>query len=348
MQALRRLGADVRVLAFEREGQLGALEEEMTSLGTIENEEFRGRAVTYLRSLRTIRAAAASSDAIYTFGVDLLALVRAALTGVRRKPVLATEVGDITAILVEKGRVGRVARRLERFVLADDALLVATSPAFIDEFYRGIQGLDISTLVIENKVDPEVTPGPLAAGDGGRPLRIGWFGMLRCEYSWVCLKRVAEEMGQDVEIVLRGVPYAKLSGLAEEAAGLADVRYEGRYRVPEDLPGMYGEVDLCWMVHHDPDRPLQNWSWARSNRLYQAGWFGTPIVGQRGKDDARLVEEEDLGIVVDVVDVEGTLERLKAVTSSDLGRWRANLRAMPRSAFALTDEHEELLRRLAG
>ncbi len=349
MEALRRLGVDVRVLAFEREGQLGTLPDGAVSLGVIANEEFARRGAVYARALRTIRRAARGSDAVYTFGVDLLALVRAALTGLRRRPALATEVGDITAILVEQGRRGRVARRLERMVLGSDALLVATSPAYVSNFYVGIQGLDVGrTMVIENKVDPTITPPPAPGVAEGGPLRIGWFGMLRCEYSWACLRRLAEEAGQDVEIVLRGVPYAGCAQLAEEAAGFANVRYEGRYRVPDELPGMYGGVDLCWMVHHDPDRPYENWGWARSNRLYQAGWFGTPIVGQRGKDDAKLVTEHDLGVVVDVTDVAGTIETLKAIGPADLRRWRAALGAMPVTAWALSDEHEALLRRLGS
>ena len=349
MEALRRLGVDVRVLAFQREGQLGTLGPGMISLGVIRNEEFRRRGATYLRALRTLRRVAADSDAVYTFGVDLLALVRAALTGCARKPVLATEVGDITAVLVEKGRRGAIARRLERLVLSDDALLVATSPAFVENFYRGVQGLaDLDTLIIENKVDPEITPGSLERSADGGPLRIGWFGMLRCESSWACLRQLAETMGQDVEIVLRGVPYAKLEGLTAEAESLPNVVYEGRYREPDDLPAMYGSVDLCWMVHHDPDRPYENWGWARSNRLYQAGWFGTPMVGQAGKDDAVVMTENGLGVVVDVTDVAGTIARLAAVTAHDLGTWRANLAAMPTSAWALTDEHEELLRRLTA
>ncbi len=347
MQALRRLGVEVSVLAFEREGQLGVIGEGTTSLGVIANEEFVRRGGVYLRALRIIRRAARRSDAVYTFGVDLLALVRASIAGLRRRPALATEVGDITAILVEKGRRGRIARRLERMVLADDALLVATSPAYISNFYVGVQGLpERSTLVIENKVDPTLTPAPAPRPADDGPLRIGWFGMLRCEYSWACLKRLAEEMGQDVEIVLRGVPYAGCAGLAEEAEGLPNVTFGGRYRVPDDLPSMYGGVDLCWMVHHDPDRPYENWGWARSNRLYQAGWFGTPIVGQAGKDDATVVTDHDLGIVVDVTDVPGTIAALRGVSPTDLGRWRRNLSDMPRSAWALTDEHAELLKRL--
>lgn len=345
--SLRRAGAKVRVMAFEREGQLGLAEAGVTSLGRIGNEEFVRRGAVYLGALGLLRRAARRSDVVYTFGVDLLALARAAVTGLTRRPVLATEVGDISAILVRGGRKAAVARRLERMVLADDALLVATSPAYIDAFYVARQGLDAGrTLVVENKVDPAVTPAPGALDAGDGPLRIGWFGMLRCIRSWTCLKRVAAELGDGVEIVLRGVPYAACEELEREAAALPNVRFEGRYQVPDDLAAMYGEVGLCWMVHHDPERPYENWAWARSNRLYQAGWFGTPLVGQAGKDDATLVARHDLGLVVDVTDVEATVAALSAVTAADVARWRANLAGLPRSTWALTDEHDRLLERL--
>lgn len=350
IRALRRLGAKVRVLAFERDGQLGDTDESVETLGAIANEEYLRRLGTYARATALIRSAARDSDAVYTFGTDLLGLVRAATVGLRGLQ-LAAEVGDIPGGLLGPSVRARLVRMTERRILAGDVLLVATSPPYVEQFYRGVQGLpNLRTLIIENKVDPDVTlpPASNVAREAGAPLRIGWFGLLRCEQSWRVLRRLADEAGDRVRIELRGIAFDRLAGLAAEAAARPNVTWHGRYSVPTDLPEMFSGVDLCWMVHHDLERPYENWGWARSNRLYQAGWYRTPLIAQEGKDDSNVVRQHDLGLVLDISKGRDAFERLLEISDEDLRRWRTNIEAAPLSLFALTDEHEQLLAALAG
>jgi succinoglycan biosynthesis protein ExoL len=222
---------------------------------------------------------------------------------------------------------------------------VSTSPGFVEKYYQDRLGMrDLPSLVIENKVDPDVTPKPLARAREARgPIRIGWFGMLRCERSWQLLRRVAREGDGRFQVVLRGVPTDRLADIPERVRDEPHIRYEGSYSVPDDLPEMYGDVDLCWMVHHDTQRPYESWRWARSNRLYQAGWYGTPMVGQVGKDDSTVLAEHGLGMTLDVADLERSAEAFRAIDREDVLRWRRRFAAVPESQFALSHEHESLL-----
>jgi len=349
IRSLVRLGVDARVLAFVRPDHLEDPETpELISLGEVRHEDLMGRIGVYARAVARIRRAARDCDAVYCFGPDLLGLARLAVAGMRPSPRLALEVGDLSAGLVRRDSIGRAARAAERALLRGDVLVVATSPAFVTKYYEGMQGrVGAPSLVIENKIDPQVTPLPLPPRVADGVLRVGWFGLLKCERSWEALKAIAARADGAIEVVLRGRVYERLASLPEEAAALPSMRWDGVFVEPDDLQAMYAGVDLCWMVHHDPDRPYENWGWARSNRLYQAGWFGTPLIGQFNKDDTTVVRDHDIGVEVDVLDVAATVEVVTGITQADVARWRERLEALPRSLFALSDEHARLLAMLA-
>jgi len=349
IRALRRLGADTRVLAFSRQGHLADDETPgVRVLGNIANEELWRRSATLIRALPVVRDAARNSDVVYAFGPDQLALARLALAGLRRPPRLAVEIGDLHPFLVAERPAAALGRAFEKFLLRNNVMLVSTSPGFVEKYYREKLGMKrLPSLVIENKVDPDVTPKPLTLAREPRgPIRIGWFGMLRCERSWEVLRRVAREGQGRFQIVLRGVPSDRLADLPERVRAEAHVEFCGSYSVPDDLPDMYGEIDLCWMVHHDTVRPYESWGWARSNRLYQAGWYGTPVIGQVDKDDSTVLAEHGLGMTIDVADVEASVTAFRDLDRADVSAWRRNFASVPESAFALSNEHELLLNAL--
>ncbi len=346
IRALRRLGAETTVLAFSRKGHLRDDETpDLRVLGEIAHEEAWRRSATLMRALPVVRNAARRSDVLYAFGPDQLALARLAVAGLRPAPRLVVEIGDLHPLLIGKRPAAAVGRAFERFMLRGDVLLVSTSPGFVKNYYREKLGMrNLPSLVIENKVDPDVTPKPLSrTRDDSGPIRIGWFGMLRCERSWEVLRRVAREGAGRFQIVLRGVPTDRLTDIPERVRAEPYMEFAGSYSVPDDLPEMYGDVDLCWMVHHDTERPYESWCWARSNRLYQAGWYGTPIVGQVGKDDSTVLAEHGLGMTIDVADVERSVATFRDIDREDVARWRQQYATVPESLFALSNEHEHLL-----
>ncbi len=345
VRIIRRLGHPVRVLAFRREYLNEPELDDIEILGTIEDEEYLRRSLVYARAVAKLRRAARESDVLYIFGVDLLAFAKAATRGMAHRPAFVVEVGDLPALVVNRGLSGLVARRIERAVLSGDEILVATTPAFVTKYFEGVQGLrNLRTHILENKVDPEVTPPPGPARDrGDGVLRIGWYGLIRCERSWAILKRLVTEGDGRIQVIVRGLPYLGLKDIAERVESLPNIEFRGRYTVPDDLQEMFGEVDMCWMAHHDPDRPYENWGWARSNRLYQSGWFCTPPIAQIDKDDALPTLQWNTGVAIDVTDEDRSVERLLGITNDELDTWVRNITAAPRSLYAYSDEHARLL-----
>jgi succinoglycan biosynthesis protein ExoL len=344
IRALRRAGAETRQLGFERPDQLGAPDDQsVEALGVIRDRAYAERAATFLRALRLLRRELRDTDVVYCFGADLLALARAALLFSRRRPVLVLEVGDIVDSLVQPGLRGALARTLEKTLIGRGVLVVATSPAYLEQYYQGTLGLpDLNGFVIENKVDSEALParpGPTAARAG--VLRVGYFGQIRCARSWEVLKALAERGGERVQIEVRGFAKGDMLERIADVDRFPNMQFLGRYSVPEDLASIYARVDVSWMAYWDVSE--DTWRWARSNRFYESCYFSTPMIGQAGKDDTRLVAEHDLGLSIDVTKPDEAVERILAIDLAHLEAWQANLAGLPSAVFALGREHEELL-----
>ena len=92
---------------------------------------------------------------------------------------------------------------------------MATASGFIDTYYRQWLKASVPAMVIENKLESdfvdeiiskEITKPPRARPLVDGPLRIGYFGLLRCDWSWHVLESLAMARPQDVEIVVAGYP----------------------------------------------------------------------------------------------------------------------------------------------
>ena len=176
-------------------------------------------------------------------------------------------------------------------------------------------------------------------------LRIVYSGLMCCRRSWEVLHELARRGGSRVKIDLHGILESPLADVQGLVAGLDNVQFHGRFKAPEELPGVFGGSDFAWIAHAYGDA---NSLWARANRFYQGGVFGLPLVAQRGTEDGRVVDELDLGPVIDLHRRDEAVHALLAIDGDDLERWRGSVRAQPRSLFVYTDDHERLLEALRG
>jgi succinoglycan biosynthesis protein ExoL len=342
--ALDKLGIQPNILAFEREYYPGKpWPGGYRSLGHLQHGHYYKRLVPFVKALLTVRSAAKESDVIYAFGLDILLLGWLASRTLDKRPKIIYEVGDIRAVLIGRSLLSRGLRWLERYLLRSVDVLVTTSEAFITGYFQGVQGLtDLCYQVIENKLDGDVLPQPkgLTAHNGwSEILRIGCFGLIRCHRSWEVLKRAVERGNGRVQVYVRGVSMG-LENLEEEAQRLPYIEYGGPYVVPDDLPAMYGQVDMVWAAHHHGET---NFRWARANRFYEACYFKRPLFGQVGTLDGQIIEEWGLGACVDLLDVEGAVDRILRISEVELAQWRKNVAQLPKEVYIYTGEHERLI-----
>ncbi|MCE2874128.1 MAG: hypothetical protein LW625_00600 [Planctomycetaceae bacterium] len=359
---LQAAGFELRVAAFERDYHNGRMPScPVDSLGRIQHGQYLARAVKMLRALPALRRMLRATDVVWASGPDMALFGILAGFGLG-KPVIL-EVGDIRRVQVCGGWKGWIGRALDRFIVRRSSLLVVTARGFAQEYYERRLGSRIPVLLMENKLDEAPlraalkgsVPSPVAPLDQSRrPLRIGYFGVLRCPWSWQVLKHVAQAMPDTVHVSLAGYCMDP-PDLAEQARGVANVEYLGTYRSPEDLPRLYGSVDIVWACYPGPEVTDPAWRWAlsvcRSNRFYESCFFQRPLVSMAESGDGAEVRRMDVGLLLTDQSEEGVLRAIQGIRPEDLARWAANLQQLPLGVGVYTDEVQQLqsaIRRICG
>jgi hypothetical protein len=281
------------------------------------------------------RALLAGCDVIMARQLEMLAIAHAArvLCGLRARIVY--EALDIHRLMLQDTVKGLAMREVEKALLRRSDLLVVSSPAFLDAYFKPIQGvgddISIEALLVENKV-LELTPAAAMRPSprSGPPWRIGWMGALRCARSLDILSDLAARRPDLVEIVLHGRPaYAEMSDFDVRTSALPNLSYGGTYTAA-DLSRLYGETHFCWAI--DFMEEGLNSSWLLPNRVYEASRFGAVPVALASVQTGRFLAEHAIGVRLEKPeDLEGFLE---ALTPSDYAKLRGEIEAAPQPWFS--------------
>jgi len=348
IRELKKFGVSPKILAFERYYFKGkTITDWNQSLGTLQHGKYYKRLIPLLKSIFKIRSVVKVTNVVYAFGLDMLLLGWVATFGLRKPIKLIYEVADIHFMLTRGGVTSRFLQWLERFLLKRISLLVVTSDTYVTGYYQNILGVkDLRYTVIENKIEDiksikQKDSNLQRASFLPDILRIGYFGVLRCRRTWHILKKIAEDGEGRVQIYIRGIPIG-LENFEREAKETPNMEYGGPYVSPDDLPGIYEQVDLIWACYTYQGSKIGNWCWARTNRFYESCFMKKPMLTQLGSEDGRVVEKLDLGMCVDLGVVEKTVTQVLNITKGDLDRWQENLAKLPEEVYMYTNEHEIL------
>lgn len=340
---LRRGGADVRIAGFRR-GH-GPLPEAAVVLGHTAN----GRMIQRLRAIAAAWPGIAGKipqqdgpEVILARNLEMLAL-GARLARARKRPTrLVYELLDIHGMMLGQGKPARILRGVEARLLRRTALTVLSSPAFERSYLRPYGQPDGPTLLIENKPfarsDAPVRGNQPAPGglEQGGPLTMGWFGMLRCRWSLEVLDRLTRARPGQFRVVLRGRPALDVMGdFHDVIAANPDLSFMGPYDWPDDLPGIYAQVDVAWLI--DRYQAGQNSDWLLPNRLYEGCLNGAVPVVLNGTEVARRVQGWHCGVVVQSADDVAVSEAMSGLTAADITARRHAVTAIPRTALQMDD-----------
>ncbi|CAN7484470.1 glycosyltransferase [Neorhizobium sp. LjRoot104] len=315
---LKAGGATVTVAGFERGSSVLADERDVTtvSFGQTADGRFAQRIGAVLAArmrLKRTLAGIDKPDVIIARNLETLALAGRAASMFGHQAPVVYECLDIHRLLLDEGMKGRLMRQVQLFFGRRASLLITSSPAFVENFFKPRSGLDLPILLLENKVlalEAGRVSGPLQPRppEPGKPWRIGWFGAIRCRRSLDLLIDFAARMEGRVEIVLRGRPaYSEFDDFDAKVAAAPHVEFHGAYRNPEDLAAIYGDVQFTWAI--DFFEEGLNSSWLLPNRLYEGGLFGAVPVALAGTETGRFIGKRGIGLVRNHVTAE-TLETL--------------------------------------
>lgn len=350
---LLKVGFQVEALSFERDQYLGRQPNcSVQSLGSISDRCYLVRIYKMALAFPKIRAAIRRNDIVYAFGLDLALL--ALISGLGLGKPVVIEVADIKEIQVIGGLRGCAVRAIDRRVTEVCRLLVLTTEGYFD-YYRNWLRVATPSLVIENKVDgsfaattrTDRTRGPRLRASVplvNRPLRIGWFGYLRDEWSLRVLDLLTRLMPHKFFVVLAGARFKLYQKNFAKLADNPNFRLLGFYNHSSDLPDLYNSIDMTMACYY-PDIPD---CWSQSNRYYDACLFQKPLIVREGCRDADAVKKYDIGLVITVSDVEKAAASIGSVTVKQWEHWQANMAAMPPEVYSTTNEADILQAAIAG
>lgn len=292
------------------------------------------------------RGLIAGAEVVMARQLEMLAVAEAARRMCGLKANLVYEALDIHRIMLQDTVKGYAMREAEKALMRRCDLLIVSSPAFLDAYFRPIQGLGddlrLPVALFENKVlelggagEPRRPPPP-----PGPPWKIGWLGAIRCRKSFDILTTLAERRPDLVEVRIHGRPaYTEFDDFDGRVAALPNVRFGGAYTAA-DLARLYGEVHFSWAI--DFMEEGLNSSWLLPNRIYESGRYGAVPIALSGVQTGRWLAERGFGVrLADPAELEGFLEGLDGARFANL---RAELEAVPTAAFT-ADESD--CRRLA-
>lgn len=353
IQGLKESGFHCQALYFDRpyfEGK--KLPCSAKSIGRTKQGAYLRRLYEMLLAVRIVRQHIEKVDVVYAFGLDMLLLARWASR--REGRVIIYEIGDIRRIQIASGLVSKVVRIVERYTVLASQMLVVTSPGYLEGYYRPLLKREMPCMIIENKLQSPVVYGwrdtrNLFLKNGiplvDRMLRVGYFGLLRCEWSWKVLEMLAGRYPGEVQIMVAGRPLNP-PDLVRRAEALSNVKYFGEFRSPDDLPRIYDSVDVIWGCYPRPMREEKNWLWARTNRYYEACFFRKPIIALFGSADAHEVERYNIGMSVEGGDVAKTVDLIVNTIPLEYRLWLNNLANLPKEVFLYTTEHRQLAEKI--
>lgn len=353
ISGLQASGFQVSVVSFERDYHSGRLPDcSVEILDKIENRKYLSRLLKIIKSLPRLRKRIRQVDVVYASGQDMAAMAYIAGLGLSRPIVL--EVGDIVDMQLSSNIFGKFVRKLEQFFVNRYKLLVVISPGFLDDYYRKWLRVKIPALVIENKLE-ESFAHRLDAGETlsasnfesgeQRIIRIGYFGLLRDEWSWLVLEKLAAENPDKYEIVLAGMA-VNPKDIAQRVLAYNNMIYLGEYKSPEDLSSLYGQVDIVWACYAHIGERDWNLKWGRPNRFFESCFFAKPTFARQGAHFAKDVEKYNIGKVINNHELDDVINQIKSINPDDFILWQKNLKALPTSFYLYTTESDDLARHI--
>ena len=333
---LKAGGAEVTLAGFRRgENMFAAVEGVVpVELGATKDARFAqrlhavaGASATLARRLRGM----ARPDVIIARNLEMLALANRAAALFGGAPPIAYECLDIHRLLLRQDGIGRAMRAAEAHFGRRVQILVTSSPAFVEHYFKPLSGIRAPVCLLENRVlevdGTAETRAPDAKPDG-HPWRIGWFGAIRCRKSLALLSEFTRRMEGRFEVVLRGRPArSEFTDFDALVAREPFIRFEGPYRNPEDLAAIYADVHFAWAI--DFFEEGQNSRWLLPNRLYEGCRHGVLPIMLEGTETACHAGRLGVGIsladarietLVDcLADVDGDAYRRLAARLDELG-----------------------------
>lgn len=325
---------DVKVFAFSR----GLYEKNtfppnipLTLLGHISPRKYFQRILKLIPAVYNIRRYIKDKKKCLFYALSFDCMIIAKLSGLKQG---FYEVSDLR----QTEGFGKIAHLFEKYLLRNILGLVLTSRFFYEDFYKKNELVPKEKVfIIDNKVSPVLADKrPATKKFSQGRIKIGLIGLLRYKRSTeLLLEFVRKRPGSYIIECFGDGPLRRLV----ESYTCKNIRYHGSFKNPEDLPKIYSQIDLNYVVY---DNYYVNVRLSTPNKLYESTYFGVPIVCCEGTSVSREVTRLNIGKMIRIKSPELFEKDLGSIDREWLKRCSENCFKVPISE--LIDEGEKTVR----
>lgn len=338
----QRQGYEVAVCGFKR----NRMDDDkdygfpITNLGLMPRKHYLYRLVFMYRRLKNIRQTVSSDTVIYYIGQDI-AMVAQRLF----KQSYIYEECDLSFSYIGNRLIQSFLHFLDKRLIKGSVVSVLTSEGFC-QYHFGKMKPD-NVWIIPNKLDPRCLDYPFVKANTTATdrLRIGYVGKIRFKAT-LDLLRYASTLS-NCTLHFYGIEQWFSEDDKRDFHNLCNegkIECHGRYNSPDDLASIYSQIDLTVATY---DVGSLNPKWAEPNKLYEAIYYETPIVVSAGCYLAQVVQQLNVGFVVDTTK-ESEIERLFSSINQELLREKTEACRKLGKSFCLDDNTSffEMLKKL--
>jgi hypothetical protein len=287
-------------------------------------------------SLDRWREAIEGAEVIMGRTLEMLALAAIARKRFAPSARLVYECLDIHRMMLRGDPLGRTLRMVEDRLLRQSDLLIASSPAFITEYFAKRHAHLPPVCLIENKpLAAELRPAAISRPTAGPPWRIGWFGVIRCRRSLAILAAICRAAPGLIALEIRGRPaYDVLPDFDATVGEIPDMSFLGGYD-HQELANLYGSVHFTWTIDYFEQQGNSNW--LLPNRLYEGSLYGSVPIALATTETARWLQAQDVGAMLPEP-LDASLQHyLQSLTERDYEHNRNKIVQLRRSLLVCSD-----------
>ena len=332
-------GYEVEVYGFERSGEVYAKPEfDITVLGSIHRSVpyFKRLLIIYKALKRLFKKFRGQNVVFYYFFFDVAFTARLIC-----RDTFIYEESDMPYTRIGNSLVRGWFSHIDKTIIRKSLLTVVTSEGFIDYHFGKERPGNI--VLVPNRVNPAMLQLPYSSKEHDLDhLSIAFVGGFRYT-SVLNFAAVIGESFPQHQFHVHGVVIENGEELDALCEKYSNVHFHGKFRNPDDLPGIYGSLD---MVLASYDATSINARYAEPNKMYEAIFFRVPIIVSQSTFLSRKVELLEIGYAINGLDKEEIKRFLTELTKESYDSKIRGLNAISReeavnlnpALFAYLDE----------
>lgn len=303
------------------------------SLGKIRDGKYFRRLFRVVAAVFKIRSHLRDRRDYFYYAMSFDCMIIARLCGLNRG---FYEIGDLR----QAEGFGKLLTFLEKMLVKRTSGLILTSLYFYHDFYKKKGVLPKGRIyIIDNKVNRLLAnTRPYEKHISRGRIVIGLVGLLRYRRPIELLLDFVKKRPESYVIECFGDGIFR--GLVESYV-CENIRYHGSFKNPEELPDIYGLIDLNYVVYNNSTKNVRL---AIPNKIFESAYFGVPIVCCEGTSVGKMAVEWHIGKTVRIESKNNFEDDLGAIDKSWLEKCSESCFKIPSSE--LIDNGEQIIQNM--